>query len=106
MTPEGKVKKEVREFLDSLGPACWYYMPVPMGYGRRGVPDFIGCYHGASFAVETKRKSEKAKVWQERELQAMKAAGAQVFLISDHIAMAEFIMLMSAVHQYALQSRS
>lgn len=57
MTPEGKVKKELREYLDSLGDDCWYYMPVPMGYGKRGVPDFIICYKGFFLAPETKRRS-------------------------------------------------
>ena len=75
MTPEGKVKQEIKEYLDSLGTDCWYYMPVPMGYGKRGVPDFIICYKGHFLAPETKRKGGKSEPWQEREQEAIRIAG-------------------------------
>lgn len=79
MTPEAKVKHDVKEFLISLGVDCWFYMPVPMGYERRGVKDFIGTYRGRTFGIETKAKNEKVKPWQERETAAMVAAGGVVF---------------------------
>lgn len=77
MTPEGKVKKEVKEFLDFIG--AWYYCPVPMGYGRRGIKDFIGCYKGQGFGIEAKPAGEKTKPWQDRETEAMVKGGAVVF---------------------------
>lgn len=77
MTPEGKVKQELRDYLDSLGKDCWYYMPVPMGYGKRGVPDFIICYKGFFFAPETKRAGGKSEPWQEREQKNISAAGGR-----------------------------
>lgn len=77
MTPEGKVKKEVKAFLDSLGEDCWYYMPIPMGYGKRGVPDFIICYKGFFLAPETKRDGGKGKAWQDREQEAIRKAKGQ-----------------------------
>lgn len=75
MTPEGKVKQDVKDYLETLGKDCWYYMPVPMGYGKRGVPDFIICYKGFLLAPETKRDGGKSKPWQEREQAAIRAAG-------------------------------
>jgi hypothetical protein len=51
-TPEGKVKKAVRDFLTKKG--CWYYQPVQNGMGRVGIPDFICCYRGTFIAIETK----------------------------------------------------
>lgn len=75
MTPEGKVKEDLKDFLGSLGADCWYYMPVPMGYGKRGVPDFIICYKGYFLAPETKRPGGKSEPWQVREQEAIRAAG-------------------------------
>lgn len=42
MTPEGKVKKKVREVLKAQG--AWVFMPVQTGRGMMGVPDFVVCY--------------------------------------------------------------
>lgn len=53
MTPEGKVKKEVKCVLDAIG--CFYYMPVQNGMGIAGVSDFIACVEGKFVAIETKR---------------------------------------------------
>ena len=72
MTPEGKVKKTVKEFLISLGfqPAAakpikgkvvgWFYMPVSNGMGIHGIPDFVCVYKGLAFYIEVKadEKSE------------------------------------------------
>ncbi len=81
MTPEGKVKKEVKDFLDALGPECWYYMPVPMGYGKRGVPDFIGCYAGHFFAIEAKASSGELSPWQKQQKEALSEAGSLYWLV-------------------------
>lgn len=67
-TPEGQLKFKIKEFLKSLGTDCWYFMPVPTGYGRKGIPDFIGCYKGRFFAVETKAPGKKPTAWQKHEL--------------------------------------
>lgn len=84
MTPEGIVKKELRSYLDSLGPSCWYYMPVPMGYGKRGVPDFIICYRGFFLAPETKRKSGGVSgPMQEQNQMQINAAGGRSGRVTD-----------------------
>jgi hypothetical protein len=51
-TPEGKVKKKVKEYLKSIG--AWYYMPVSNGMGRSGCPDILVCLDGKFLAFETK----------------------------------------------------
>ena len=38
MTPEGKVKFEIKKYLDSIG--AYHVWPVPMGYG----PKLLDCY--------------------------------------------------------------
>lgn len=61
MTPEGKVKAEIKAGLKALGPDCHIFMPVQTGYGQRAV-DFIGCYKGCYFAIEAKRADGKGRL--------------------------------------------
>jgi hypothetical protein len=57
MTPEGKVKEEVKNILNELG--CFWFMPATGGYGKAGIPDFIICYRGLFIGVECKAGKEK-----------------------------------------------
>ena len=68
MTPEGKVKKQVKEYLQSIG--AWYYMPVSNGMGRVGCPDILVCYQGLFMAFETKApgKIKNVTANQQREI--------------------------------------
>ncbi len=50
--PEARVKDQVKKILQERG--AWYYMPIQNGMGVVGIPDFIGCYQGQFFAIETK----------------------------------------------------
>lgn len=79
MTPEGKIKDEVKKILKEAGDSCWYYMPVPMGYGRRGIPDIIGNYKGYFFVIETKTNIEEPKPWQIKEMEAVRQSQGKVF---------------------------
>lgn len=51
-------------------------MPVMHGYGKRGV-DFIGCFKGRFFAIETKRADRKPELTkiQEQFLRRVVLAG-------------------------------
>ena len=68
MTPEGRVKKQVKEYLKSIG--AWYYMPVSNGMGRVGCPDILVCYQGLFMAFETKApgKIKNVTANQQREI--------------------------------------
>lgn len=68
MTPEGKVKKQVKEYLQAIG--AWYYMPVSNGMGRVGCPDILVCYKGLFMAFETKAPGKIRNVTanQQREI--------------------------------------
>jgi len=74
MTPENKVKKELRSYLEMIGcvPAAkaalatpahhgWYFMPVPMGTGVSGIADVIGHYKGRLFAIEVKAPGRRGQ---------------------------------------------
>ena len=85
-TPEGVVKKKVREILDRY-PRMYYDMPVPMGFGRATL-DFTGCYNGRYFAIETKAEGKKPTLRQDRTIAKMRDAGAAVFVISGTVDLA------------------
>jgi len=73
VTPEGKVKKKIREVLDTFTPV-WYYMPVQTGYGVQGIPDFIICAAGRFFTIEAKADT-KVTALQERTMVLIADAG-------------------------------
>ena len=83
MTPEGKIKTEIKKYLDSLGDLCWYFMPAMNGYGRKGIPDIVGCFSGVFFAFEVKSAEGKATPWQERELEKILKTGSRAAIVRN-----------------------
>lgn len=83
MTPEGKVKKAVKEYLKSIG--AWYYMPVSNGMGRVGCPDILVCYEGHFMAFETKAPGKIKNVTpnQEREINDIIRANGLALVVDD-----------------------
>ena len=81
MTPEGKVKKSVRQVLDRLG--AYYVMPVTGGYGRQGAPDFLVCYQGKFFGIETKAGKGKTTALQELNLSNIRSAGGVALVVYE-----------------------
>lgn len=53
MTPEGRIKKQIKEYLDSMRPDIWYYLAQDKF--TIGIPDIIICYRGWFIALEVKR---------------------------------------------------
>jgi hypothetical protein len=83
-TPEGRVKKKVSSYLKSLGPDCYYEMPVPGGFGKSGL-DYSGTYQGRSFYIETKAPGHKPTPRQMQTAAQQRAAGAAVFIIDGDL---------------------
>lgn len=68
MTPEGRVKLQIKKWLYDHGfiragssqdswpdkPVGWYYMPMQNGMGVHGIPDFICCFSGRFISIEAK----------------------------------------------------
>lgn len=83
MTPEGKVKKKVKEYLKEIG--AWYYMPVSNGMGRVGCPDILVCYKGLFMAFETKApgKIKNVTANQEREIRDIISANGLALVVDD-----------------------
>lgn len=75
MTPEAKVKKEIREYIDAL-PQTARLSPRQSGYGMNGIPDEIICHKGLFFAVEVKAPPYGFTTpWQDQCLFALRKAG-------------------------------
>ena len=83
MTPEGKVKKKVKEYLQSIG--AWYYMPVSNGMGRVGCPDILVCYKGLFLAFETKApgKIKNVTANQQREIDGILRVNGLAHVVDD-----------------------
>jgi len=83
LTPEGKVKKEVKAWL--VKNKAYYYMPVSNGMGRVGAPDFIVCIGGRFVGIETKAKGKRGNATpnQLREIEWINRAGGYAFVVDD-----------------------
>jgi len=81
-TPEGLVKRRVREVLKKLG--AYYVMPVTGGYGNSGAPDFLVCLRGRFIGIECKAKGGKPTALQERNLTAINDAGGMAYVVNEH----------------------
>lgn len=78
MTPEGKVKAQVKKLLAQYPVYGWW--PVPCGYGESSL-DYVGCLKGRFFAVETKAPGKKLTERQKQVSKRITAAGGEVFVI-------------------------
>lgn len=84
LTNERGVKAAVRTILATGGDNVWYFMPVPGGFGKAGIPDFVGIAWGHPFVIETKFGGNKPTAQQQREMDAFRAAGGEaVFVINE-----------------------
>jgi Holliday junction resolvase len=81
MTPEAKVKLSVKKILDGLG--IYHFSPFMAGMGRAGVPDIIACHEGRFVAIECKAGKGKTTALQDRELNAIAAAGGFTFVARE-----------------------
>ena len=81
MTPEAKVKKQIRQIIEECG--AYYAMPIGTGYGQSGVPDFLICHKGRFIAVEAKAGKGKTTLLQEAHLERIQTAGGTTMIINE-----------------------
>ena len=80
-TPEKKVKDKVVKILKAHG--VYYFFPATHGFGRSGVPDIVCCVRGLFLAIECKAGKNKTTPLQDRELEAIAAAGGRSLVINE-----------------------
>lgn len=81
MTPEGHVKKRVKELLARYD-RIWTHWPVQTGYGAATL-DCTGARKGQAFAIETKAPNAELTRRQEDTIKEMRDAGIAVFVIGQ-----------------------
>ena len=81
-TPEAKIKAQVRRILADSD--AYFFMPPGSGYGRAGIPDVVGCVRGKFLAIECKAGKGKTTALQDRELNAIRAAGGMAWVINEN----------------------
>ncbi len=81
MTPERRVKTQVRKVLDKLG--AYYVMPVTGGYGNSGAPDFLVCLHGRFVGIECKAGANTPTPLQEKNLRMIERSGGVSLVVNE-----------------------
>jgi hypothetical protein len=79
-TPEGKVKEQVKKVLKAAG--AYYHMPVQNGMGSPTL-DFICCFRGAYFAIETKAPGGQPTPRQKHTMYEIEYTGGGVVFVID-----------------------
>jgi hypothetical protein len=88
VTPEGRIKREVDRLLERMqsvnlaAPDVWWFKPVQSGFGKRAL-DYVGCFKGRFFAIETKAPGEELTRFQKLTAFSMCMSGAAVWIISE-----------------------
>lgn len=78
MTPEGRVKQQVKALLKKHG--AYWHMPVQNGMGDPAL-DFHVCHRGRYLGIETKRPGGVLTPRQEQTRRRIEAAGGSVLVI-------------------------
>ena len=80
-TPEKKVKDKVVKLLKMFG--VYYFYASTHGFGRSGVPDLVCCIGGHFLAIEVKAGKNTTTALQDREIEAIRAAGGTAIVINE-----------------------
>ena len=83
MKSEKDVKEAVKKIMGRPVGFLWWYMPAANGFGTPGIPDFMGCAYGKTFAIETKFGTGKRTAWQVKQAEAIQAAGGKYWLLCE-----------------------
>ena len=82
MTPEGRVKQQIKAYLRSIG--AYQFWPVQMGFGSPTV-DCLACINGKFYGIEVKRPghANMATPRQEATIHAIRYAKGEAFVTDD-----------------------
>lgn len=72
MTPEGRLKKELKALLTECG-AFWSMIPEG-SYAKTGDPDMVACFRGCYIAIEAKSGDGVQSEWQKLRQRQIEAA--------------------------------
>lgn len=89
MTPEGKIKRKLREKLNAL-PKRYIFMPVQTGLGATTL-DYLICVNGHFVAIETKALGKTMTQRQELIAYQIMLSGGTVFVVDSEDAIDQCI---------------
>jgi hypothetical protein len=75
MTPEGKIKVEIKKYLLAQYPKALTYFPVANKFSTIGASDILVCINGKFIALEVKTQTNHATKLQELFIERVIAAG-------------------------------
>jgi hypothetical protein len=75
MTPEGKAKVKIRQWIKDNMPGSWRVSPRGGPFGKTGCPDDLICWQGVFIAIEIKSAEGDPTSAQINELKLIRAAG-------------------------------
>ena len=81
MTPEGKVKKQVKKILDDIG--AYHFSPMTAGFGRSGVPDIIACVKGKFIGMECKAGKNEPTLLQKHNMKLINQSGGLSIVVNE-----------------------
>ncbi|HQT82054.1 MAG TPA: hypothetical protein PLQ34_07740 [Ferrovaceae bacterium] len=84
-TPEGKIKRKIKDMLHEHGADVYYFMPAMGQFGKMGVPDIIACVNGFFLAIEVKADMHKNKptMLQRRNMMDILTANGTALVIDE-----------------------
>lgn len=80
LTPEGRVKNEIRKWLKEQG--AYVFSPVQMGIGSRTL-DLLVCWKGRFVAIEVKRPGKIATKLQAQIIVSIQDADGEAFCVDS-----------------------
>ena len=80
MTPESKVKAQVKKLLAEHG--AYWLMPVMNGMGAPAL-DFHCIHRGLAFCIETKAGNKRPTPRQDTTMNQIRLAGGLAFLVNE-----------------------
>lgn len=83
-TPEGKVKKFVKDYMKKHFPEAYFYSPPGGAFGKAGTPDHFYLYKGVFIAIEIKAPNGKLSVLQEKTLKQLAECGAVAAVVKGN----------------------
>lgn len=101
-TPEGRVKDQIKKLLASydIQPASkagtfakaagWYWMVMQGPMTVRGIPDFVGHYHGSFWTIEAKAPGKEPTGFQALQISAIRCSGGACFVVDGPESLREF----------------
>ena len=82
MTPEGKVKNNIKKILKAHD--AYYSMPIGTGFGAMGVPDFLVCNKGRFIGIEAKTVGNNPTRLQESNMAHIRSCGGIALVVNEH----------------------